>query len=136
MSIARNKASVLDLIDRVLNRHDVAALGEFTSTPAVLASTAGLLGAFPDLRADVRWIVAEDDLVVAFIDVEGTQQGPWLYVQAPTNRRVKTSFLRAFRFDAEGQIVDQWLGSNFVDMFAQLGWGFAPVGEVVPDRAT
>jgi len=32
----------------------------------------------------------------------------------------------AFRFDADGQIVDQWLGANFVEMMAQLGWGFAP----------
>ena len=34
----------------------------------------------------------------------------------------------------DGQIVDQWLGSNFVEMFSQLGWGLAPVGEVVPER--
>jgi hypothetical protein len=40
----------------------------------------------------------------------------------------------AFRFDEDAQIVDQWLGSNFVEMFVQLGWGFAPVGEVVPER--
>jgi hypothetical protein len=29
----------------------------------------------------------------------------------------------AFRFDDDGQIVDQWLGSNFIEMLAQLGWG-------------
>jgi hypothetical protein len=41
----------------------------------------------------------------------------------------------AFRFDEGGQIVDQWLGSNFVEMLAQLGGGFAPVGEpVLPPR--
>ena len=114
--------------------HDVPALGEFTSNPAVQGAGAGLVGAFPDLRADVRWIVAEEDLVVAFIDMRGTQQGPWLFVQAPTNRPVTTSLMLAFRFDGDGQIVDQWLGSNFVEMFSQLGWGLAPVGEVVPER--
>ncbi len=29
-----------------------------------------------------------------------------------------------------GQIIDQWVGSNAVEMLAQMGWGFAPVGEV------
>jgi hypothetical protein len=92
----------------------------------------GLLRAFPDLEGEVRWIVAEGDMAVVFHDVRGTQQGPWLFVQGPTGRRVETSFMLAFRFDDDGQIVDQWLGSNFVEMFAQLGWGFAPVGAVVP----
>jgi hypothetical protein len=55
-------------------------------------------------------------------------------VQEPTSRRVETAFMLAFRFDEHGQIVDQWLGSNFVEMFVQLGWGFAPVGEVAPER--
>lgn len=74
----------------------------------------------------MRWIVAEGDMTVVFHDVRGTQQGPWLFVQEPTGRRVETSFMLAFQFDADGQIVDQWLGSNFVEMLAQLGWGFAP----------
>ena len=43
---------------------------------------------------------------------------------------VREPLMLAFRFDDDGQIVDQWLGSNFVEMLAQLGWGFAPVGAV------
>jgi predicted ester cyclase len=118
----------------VLNGHDLGALDEYTSNPAVVASATGLVRAFPDLEADVRWVVAEGDMVVVFHDVRGSQQGPWLFVQEPTSRRVETAFMLAFRFDEDGQIVDQWLGSNFVEMFTQLGWGFAPVGEVVPKR--
>jgi predicted ester cyclase len=134
MSAERNKAQMLELIERVMNGHDPGALNEFTSNPAVVASGTGLLRAFPDLETDVRWIVADGDMTVVFHDVRGTQQGPWLFVQEPTGRRVETSFLLAFRFDDDGQIVDQWFGSNFVEMFAQLGWGFAPVGEIVPER--
>ena len=77
----------------------------------------------------MKWVVAEGDMVVVFHHVRGTQQGPWLFVEQPTGRHVETSFMLAFRFDDDGQIVDQWLGSNFVEMLAQLGWGFAPVGE-------
>ena len=129
MKAERNKARVLELIERVTNGHDLAALDEFTSNPAVLASGQGLLTAFPDLRATVRWLVAEGDMVVVFHDVRGTHEGPWLFVEEPTGQPVQTSFMLAFKFDEEGQIVDQWLGSNFVAMLAQLGWGFAPIGE-------
>src|SRR5215204_5651495 len=117
------------------------ALAEFTSNPAVLASGRNLLRAFPDLRADLRWIVADGDMVVVFHDVRGTQQGPWLLVTEPTERHVETSFMLAFRFDDEGQIVDQWLGSNFVDArSARLGlcarWRTSVATELKPVRLT
>ena len=133
MSAAGNRARALELVERVLNGHDLEAVDDYTSNPAVVESARGLLRAFPDLEAEVRWVVADGDMVVLFHDVRGTQLGPWLFVQEPTGRRVETSFALAFRFDDAGMIVDQWLGSNFVEMFAQLGWGFAPVGGVVPE---
>jgi len=128
VSAEQNKSRVLDLIERVMNGHDGDALSEFTSNPAVLGSGLGLLRAFPDLEAHVKWIVAEGDMVVAFHSMRGTQQGPWLFIQEPTGSVVETAFMLAFRFDADGQIIDQWLGSNFVEMLVQVGWGFAPIG--------
>jgi len=130
MASDRNKARALELIERVLNGHNLEALTEFTANPAVLGSAAGLLSAFPDLEVEVRWIVGEGDMTISFFGLRGTQRGPWLFVQEPTGRQVETSLMLAFRFDDSGQIVDQWLGSNFVEMLAQLGWGFAPVGAV------
>jgi predicted ester cyclase len=130
MAADQNKARALDLIDRVLNGRNLEALEEFTSNPAVAGSATSLLHAFPDLEAEVRWIVAEGDMTVTFFGLRGTQQGPWLFVREPTGQRVETALMLAFRFDDDGQIVDQWLGSNFVEMLAQLGWGFAPVGAV------
>ena len=129
VSAEENKQRVLELIERVMNGHEANALGEFTSNPAVLGAAQGLLHAFPDLEAKVQWIVAENDMVVAFHSMRGTQQGPWLFVQEPTGSVVETAFLLAFKFDDDGQIVDQWLGSNFVEMLLQLGWGFAPMGQ-------
>lgn len=130
MTAESNKAKALDLLDRILNGRDLDTLEEFTSNPAVLASARGLVQAFPDLRGDVKWAVAEGDMVVVFHDFRGTQQGPWLFLQEPTAQHVQTSFMLAFRFDDDGQIVDQWLGSNFIEMLVQLGWGFAPFGEI------
>jgi predicted ester cyclase len=129
VSTERNKARALELVDRVLNGHDHAALTEFTSNPAVIGSATGLLTAFPDLAVNVEWVVAEGDMVVFFHSMTGTHHGPWLFVEQPTERTVRTALLLAFRFDDKGQIIDQWLGSNFVEMLAQIGWGFAPVGD-------
>jgi len=132
MTSERNKARALELFDRVMNGHDLGALDEFTSNPAVVRSATGLLRAFPDLEAEVWWIVAEGDMTVAFIHIRGTHQGPWLFVEEPTGRHVETSFMLAFRFDDDSQIVDLWLGSNFVEILTQLGWGFAPTEAVQP----
>ena len=82
----RNKARMLELIERVLNGHDLTALPEFTSNPAVVGAATGLVTAFPDLEAEVVWIVADDDMAVAFITVQGTQLGPWIWVQEPSAR--------------------------------------------------
>jgi len=46
MSAESNKATALDLIERVLNQHDLEALEEFTSNPAVVAAGRGLVSAF------------------------------------------------------------------------------------------
>src|SRR5215210_502927 len=55
---------------------------------------------------------------VVFFGAAGTHHGSWLFVQKPTARRIEASFMLAFRFDEAGQIVDQWLGSNFVEILA------------------
>ena len=129
MSDDRNKARALALVDEVLNGHDLGALERYTSNPAVIRSASGLVGGFPDLSADVKWVVADGDMVVVFLEVSGTHQGRWLFVEEPTGNALHTSFILAFRFDGDGQVIDQWLGSNFIEMLAQLGWGFAPFGE-------
>lgn len=131
MSAERNKARMLELIERVLNGHDVEAMPEYTSNPGVVGAVSGLVSAFPDLVAEVGWIVAEGGMVATYLEVSGTHLGPWIWVQEPTGRPMATGLLLALRFDAEGQIVDQWLGSNFVGMLEQMGWGVAPVGETV-----
>jgi hypothetical protein len=46
---------------------------------------------------------------------------------------MQASLMLAQEFDADGMIVDAWLGTNFIAMLAQVGWGVAPVGETVPD---
>jgi predicted ester cyclase len=93
---------------------------------------ASKLSSFPDLHFEVKWIVAEEDRVVAFVDMSGTHEGPWLMVQEATHRPMRASLMLGLHLDDDGMIIDYWLGTNFIAMLAQLGWGVAPFGETVP----
>ncbi len=38
----------------------------------------------------------------------------------------------ALQLDDDGMVTDSWLGTNFIWMLGQLGWGVAPEGKQVP----
>ena len=122
---------VLELFERVINSHNPAAVADYSSDAGIEGTVRSLLNAFPDLRFEVVWTVAEADRVVSFVEMTGTHDGPWLMVREGTHRPMRASLLLAFQFDANGMIADSWLGTNFIAMLAQLGWGVAPLGEVV-----
>jgi predicted ester cyclase len=124
---------VLDLFDHVINSHNPDAIARFTANPVIEGTVRSLLAAFPDLHFEIRWSVAEGDRVVAFVDMTGTHEGPWLMVQEPTHQPMTASLVLAIQFDDDGMIIDNWLGTNFIAMLAQLGWGVAPIGERVSD---
>ncbi len=98
MSAERNKARVLDLIERVMNGHDLGALNEFTSIPRWWLPRRVCCVRSPISKPTCDGLSPMVTSAV-FVDIGGTQQGPWLFVQEPTNRRVETSYLLAFRFD-------------------------------------
>lgn len=123
---------MLALFEEVVNAHDATATDRFTASPQIAGTLRHLLAGFPDLRFDVQWSVAEGDRVIAFLEMSGTHEGPWLMVQQPTHRPMRASILLALQLDADGMVIDSWLGTNFIAMLAQLGWGVAPVGERVP----
>jgi predicted ester cyclase len=117
----------------VLNGREADAIGRFTAEPRIEGTLRSLLGAFSDLRFDVLWTVAEKSRVVVFLDMTGTHDsGPWLMVAEPTHRRLSASLVLALELDEDGLIVDNWLGTNFIAMLDQLGWGVAPRGHEVP----
>ena len=124
------------MIEEVINAHDPGALVRFTAVPDIRGTVRSLLDAFPDLHFEVSWSVTEGDRVVAFIEMTGTHEGPWLMVREPTHRPMRASLMLGLQFDEDGMIIDSWLGTNFIAMLAQLGWGVAPIGSTVPDPPT
>jgi hypothetical protein len=133
MTTDERRARVLALFDRVINDRDVDAIGEYTVNPHIEGTLRALLDGFSDLHFEVRWTVAEGRRVVAFVDMTGTHDsGPWLMVAEPTHRQLSASLVLALEVDDDGLVVDNWLGTNFIAMLDQLGWGVAPRGQKVP----
>ena len=132
MTPDENRTRVLALFDEVINAHDPTAIERYTTNPAIAGEVQGLLETFPDLRFDVVWTVAEADRVVAFLEMSGTHEGPFLMLEEGTHRPLHASIVLALQLDDDGMLVDNWLGTNFIAMLAQLGWGVAPFGERVP----
>lgn len=75
--------------------------------------------AFPDLRMEVLHLVAEDDLVAAFVRYEGTHSGTWFGYPA-TGKRMSVDEMMFFRFES-GRLVEGWEVDDQLSMRTQLG---------------
>ena len=127
-----NRSRVLRLFEEVVNAHDATAIERFITNPTIAGEVEDLLEAFPDLHFEVTWTVAEQDRVVAFLEMSGTHEGSFLMVQEGTHRPVRASIMLSLQLDVDGMVIDSWLGTNFIAMLAQVGWGVAPEGQQVP----
>ena len=104
-TLEQNKARVLELTERCINEHVASVVREFTSNPRVIEYQTRVLESFPDIRAEVLWMVAEDDRVVTWQHLEGTDLGPWIFAPEPTGRVIESDAVVAFQFGQDGQIM-------------------------------
>jgi steroid delta-isomerase-like uncharacterized protein len=80
----------------------------------------GFFEAFPDLRLEVQFTVADDDRIMFYLSTTGTHRGPFMGV-APTGKRFKVNGVDIFRFNEEGKIAAHWGVFDTFGMLAQLG---------------
>ena len=64
------------------------------------------LTAFPDIQANIEQILAENDLVVVFINFTGTHKGEYNGM-SPTNKPIKIRSADLYRLENE-KIVEHW----------------------------
>ncbi|MCE7081115.1 ester cyclase [Streptomyces sp. ST2-7A] len=76
------------------------------------------LRAFPDLRLDVRSILAEGDRVSLRITITATHRGPFGDLP-PTNKRVCWHIVEELRFK-DGKVVEHWDVMNYLPMLKAL----------------
>ncbi|WP_017604178.1 ester cyclase [Nocardiopsis alkaliphila] len=77
------------------------------------------LRAFPDLRLDVRSIIAEGDRVTLRITVTATNKDEFLGEPA-TGRGVRWFMVEELRF-VDGKVVEHWDVFNYLPMLKDLG---------------
>jgi steroid delta-isomerase-like uncharacterized protein len=75
--------------------------------------------AFPDARAELVNLLAEDDKVVVHDRIRGTHQGEFIGVP-PTGREATAEFIHIFRV-ADGRIVERWGILDAMGLMRQLG---------------
>jgi len=130
-----NKALVLRLIEEVLNTGNLTAADELVDPnfalhlPGSLEPIRGIEGlkrvaegfrtGFPDRRMLVEDAISEGDKVAVRVTQQGTHQGLFQGVNA-TGKRVSISAIAIFRF-ANGRIAEEWLSSDRLGLFQQIG---------------
>ena len=126
MSAEANKRLVSRFVDEWLNARDRATLGEICYAGfefhwgflgdgrgvEALAEKENLVrAAFPDLRVEPAFTVADDRFVVNRSTVTGTHDGVFLG-HPPTGRRATWSAVEIYRIE-DGLIAEQWLNEDW-----------------------
>ena len=75
--------------------------------------------ALPDMRFDVRHLMAEDDMVLVHWTVSGTNTGDGMGFHA-TGRTISVSGMTLFRFKA-GKISEEWSVFDMLGAYRQAG---------------
>jgi steroid delta-isomerase-like uncharacterized protein len=80
--------------------------------------------AFPDLKADVQHIIAEDDKVVILYNLSGTHKGEFLGNKA-SGRRFELPYADVVRFK-DGKATEHWGYADSIKMIEQLQIDLTP----------
>jgi predicted ester cyclase len=103
------KDTVRRLVDEVINRENLDALGELCSprlAPKLRQAFEQFRAAFPDWRQEIVQLVAEGDTVVARFRCAGTHRGPWQGL-APTGHQMRIDEVYFFTV-TDGRIDRLW----------------------------
>jgi steroid delta-isomerase-like uncharacterized protein len=78
-----------------------------------------LRSAFPDLRMEVREMLADDDLVSVRVIATGTHEGDFMGMSS-SGRRIEVQVFDIFRI-RDGQVTEHWGLMDAMTMMQQLG---------------
>jgi predicted ester cyclase len=115
--VKRNKTLVALFVEEIFNKHNLSAIEKYLNPVAgkgsegFKQSLSSFFKAFPDWHTNMEQIVAEDNLVVIFLNGTGTHQGEFQGT-APTYNRVNIRSADLYRIEnsiivEHSDIVDQ-----------------------------
>ncbi|MGE0688018.1 MAG: ester cyclase [Dehalococcoidia bacterium] len=118
-------AGELGVIDTLIGdgfvEHEELPPGMPEGREGVRALFSMLRAGFPDLRVDVQHLIADGDLVSAFVVFKGTHQGEFMGIPA-TGKSMAINVSDILRFE-NGKIVEHWGVMDSMAMLQQLGVG-------------
>jgi steroid delta-isomerase-like uncharacterized protein len=133
VSIERNKAVVMRVVEEMWNRGDDAAVEELISPDMVehgafgagtggredaRATVARFRAAFPDLVLEAEDLIAEGDRVVLHWTGRGTHDGEFMGMPA-TGAAITVRGLDIYRV-SDGQVVEHWGYPDVPGLMSQL----------------
>ena len=128
------KTAARNFIEKGLNQKDLSALETYfspelidhalpTGLPAGLEGrkifASALLAAFPDLRVEVKELIAEGEKLVTRYSVHGTHRGELMGIP-PTGKEVFITGTAIDRFE-NGKSIEHWEIIDQVGLMQQLG---------------
>ncbi len=93
---------------------------EIRGSAGFKAANAMYMASFPDFQTKVEMIVAEDDLVMAYGVLSGTNEGEFMG-NAATGKKVEWTGIAIYRFNDEDQIDGRWQEFDGLGLYQQLG---------------
>ncbi len=141
MTTEDNKAIVRRMLEEVLMGGRVELVDDFFSPDFVQFGqrvgsgqfkevVIAIHTAFPGVRGVIEHLVAEDDLVVCDLAVQGTRRGPFPFpgvgVLPPTGKSYAIRHCHWFRV-ADGKITKHWAVRNDLGHLTQLGHLLLPI---------
>jgi steroid delta-isomerase-like uncharacterized protein len=130
-----NKELARRFYDEVLNSHNVSGLKSFVMTDFIdhnpspgytgkglddlAAQLNEILTAIPDLRVTIDLILAEEDKVVTYLTMTGTNSGPFGNIP-PTDKPVKFNGIDIVRIK-DGKAAERWGLTDDFSMMTQMG---------------
>jgi steroid delta-isomerase-like uncharacterized protein len=128
-----NKLFIVSLVQEVINKHNITALDKYYApgiiqhNPVASQGRQGLrqffepfLVAVPDIHVTIEHILAENHVVLVFLNWTGTHKGEFEGIPA-TNKTVNLRTADLFRIDNNGTIAEQWDVVNPLDFLQQVG---------------
>ncbi|HEX8025806.1 MAG TPA: ester cyclase [Candidatus Limnocylindrales bacterium] len=133
IQLETNKAVVRRFIEEVFGRHDLDAIEELASedftphtwgpTPpgrdALRTATQRAGAGVSEARFDIHLLVAEDDLVAAYLTSSAVHSGDFMGLP-PTGRRYSIDEMHFFRL-RDGQVCEHWHEFDKGALMRQLG---------------
>ena len=131
---AENKAIAKSFLQEVLNGKAVASVDKYVAAnyvehsvlPGLPNNREGFkellnqfFNAFPDMKATVEDIIAEEDKIVLRVTSSGTHKGEFMGI-APTGKSFSIGEIHIMRME-NGQMVEHWGIEDNMSMMQQLG---------------